>query len=413
MSCVYTPRKPSDELFLEYDSNREEFAKRFSEESLSESMDEPEENQGLVRTTPLSPIHEETEDQLKVDVEPLSLHTRVGVSTKRCRVGCYMHYKRVVGNGKACMNLNAKIVCCTSVHTCYTHMQAVKNWQLMAGRTLQCEDDPIQPASAEPPDGEASITTSSWDKVQKKVRFIDDRPPIIPLKSDEEVNSAYLREGDSNKVWRPKKAPQWAEIVSDLLKKDEVKQTNEPSVATTRSEPGLSLTPTGTSRGNLKARQMTVLNRLLATQELLRETTEELLKDEKEDEPKPRTHPSFYEVAKKIIANIKQQHSERRGDDFATVVLKYMENVRTEGGLQTTTVDSSSTSDPPCQGPIDIQASLASPTTSGTITPAERQCTSPEVMSEVELEERELADPSQSKDQGPPDTKDGSTSTTL
>ena len=91
-----------------------------------------------------------------------------------------------------------------------------------------------------------------------------------------------------------------------------------------------------------------------------------------------------------------------------------MEKVRSEGGLQKTSVGVSSTNksttDPPCQGPVDIEAS---PATSEAITPAERQCTSPEIMSGVELGERILADPSQSNDQGPPDTEDGFTSTTL
>ena len=225
----------------------------------------------------------------------------------------------------------------------------------MAGRTLQHEEDSqIQPAT---PDEESSANTSGWAKVQKKVRINDDRPErptLIPIKSDEEVKSAYLREGDSHKVWRPKKAPQLANLVSDLVKKERAKQKNEPSVATTPSGQRPSLTPTGVSKGNLKARQKTVFNRLVATQELLRETTDELLKEEGDDQPKPQSHLSLLEASKKISANIKKQRSaEKEGkEDFSSVVRKCLEKVRSE--------DSSSDAHTPTSDPSPTSKSAMS-----------------------------------------------------
>ena len=61
---------------------------------------------------------------------------------------------------------------------------------------------------------------------------------------------------------------------------------------------------TGESRGNLEARKKTVFNRLVATKELIRETTHELLKEEGDDQPKPQSHLSLLEASKKIPANI-------------------------------------------------------------------------------------------------------------
>ncbi len=147
---------------------------------------------------------------------------------------------------------------------------------------------------------------------------------MIPLKSEEDKRSAYLREGDSHRVWRPKKAPQLANLVGDLLKKEKSRPSFEfGMVATTPVRPKFSaLTPTaGPSRVDLKSRQKTVFSRVLATQELLRETTDELLKEEEDEQPKP--HLSLLEASKKITANIKKQRStdqDSKGSDFSSVV---------------------------------------------------------------------------------------------
>ncbi len=179
---------------------------------------------------------------------------------------------------------------------------------------------------------------TGWAKVQKKVRINDDRPQrptMIPLKSEDNEKSAYLREGDSHRVWRPKKAPQLADLVSDLLKKEKTKQSSEPSVsATTPVGPRfLALTPTAASRSNLKARQKTVFNRVLATQVLLRETTDELLKEDEDQQLKP--HISLLEASKKITANIKKQRSadeDARGDEFSSVVRSCLNKMRSGDG---------------------------------------------------------------------------------
>ena len=211
----------------------------------------------------------------------------------------------------------------------FTHphtKQAAMNWRSIADRTLTklevegglCPQQYLVVDEHEKGTGGA--------KVQKKVRINDDRPQRptnIPLKDEDNQKSAYLREGDSHRVWRPKKAPQLANLVSDLLKKEKTKQSNEPSVsATTPVAPRFPvLSPTAASRSDLKSRQKTVFNRVLATQVLLRETTDELLKEDEDQQPKP--HLTLLEASKKISANIKKQRSadeDARGDEFSSVV---------------------------------------------------------------------------------------------
>lgn len=217
-------------------------------------------------------------------------------------------------------------------------MQTAKTWQFAAARSLD-QQEQIEVRSPEEPSPEnQSPKASGWVKVQKKVRINDDkpiRPTMIPLKSEEDKRSAYLREGDSHRVWRPKKAPQLANLVGDLLKKEKSKQSFElDPVATTPGPKHPALTPTaGPPRVDLKSRQKTVFNRVLATQELLRETTDELLKEEDEQ---PKQHLSLLEASKKITANIKKQRStdqEAKENDFSSVVRMCLTKMRS-GDMQ-------------------------------------------------------------------------------
>ena len=88
--ALYISRK-TDMLSQEFDKNPEEFAKSLSMESPNESMDqEPKGDQGLAPTTPLTTICEDEveEDLSESGVEPLTPHTKVGVSIESYRVDC-------------------------------------------------------------------------------------------------------------------------------------------------------------------------------------------------------------------------------------------------------------------------------------------------------------------------------------
>ena len=86
--ALYVSRK-TDMLSQEFDKNPEEFAKSCSMESPNESMEqEPKGDQGLAPTTPLTTIREDEveEDLSESGVEPLTPHTKVGVSIESFRV---------------------------------------------------------------------------------------------------------------------------------------------------------------------------------------------------------------------------------------------------------------------------------------------------------------------------------------
>ena len=176
----------------------------------------------------------------------------------------------------------------------------------------------------------------------KRVRIKDhERPTNIPLKprSPKLELSAYLREGDSHRVWRPKKAPQLADLVSDLIKRE--KAGTEPVTpvatkapkATTPGQRPPTLSPSVASKGNLRSRQRTLFTRVLATQAVLKETTDELLNEEEEQEEgaTAKPHLSLFEASKKITDNIKKQRSEegqQKGDEFSSVVSKYLTTLK-------------------------------------------------------------------------------------
>ena len=80
----------------------------------------------------------------------------------------------------------------------------------------------------------------------------------------------------------------------------------------------------------MHSRQKTLFNRVIATQAILIEHTDELLNDEKpEEEPKPR-HLSLLEASKKVTASLKRQKSDEESKNFSDIVSQYLNKSKSE-----------------------------------------------------------------------------------
>ena len=306
-SCAFMfSRKPTDQLSKEIKSDRAGYERSIS---MAESLDtesfevgdddfsalSPDDDDA---TTPLRPIpeeEEEEEEERKGEVNGVGNAGDAGAKTK----------------------------------------SAIRNkWQQIAERSLE------RGSNGESGSVEDSITStgSGWNKV-KMVRIQDEpkRPKQLPLlkKQQKNLRTPFLREGETHAVWRPKKRPQLANLV-DLLKTNEAPETgkpnNSPQQPTTPKDhlkPGL-LVPTVSRTPSLRSRQKTLFNRVIATQAILKEHTDELLNDEKpEEESKPR-HLSLLEASKKVTASLKRQKSDEESKNFSDIVSQYLNKSKPE-----------------------------------------------------------------------------------
>lgn len=195
--------------------------------------------------------------------------------------------------------------------------------------------------------GEPSeVTESKWNKLKRRVRLNDscsdeqERPNQLRLKN---VNQSfrrktsvtpYLLEGQAHCVWLPKKQKtRLSDLVVNLKKERENRgeDENERENVTAKgarklSDSNLSLEPA--TPKSLRSRQQNLFDRLVATRAVLKETTDEILKED-EDEEKPIGHISLFEASKKVSANIKKQKESAGSDnDFTNVVSQYLQKVR-------------------------------------------------------------------------------------
>ena len=221
-------------------------------------------------------------------------------------------------------------------------------WQKVAAKSLDMvEEEKV--TSLEERQENGGEEQSGWNKV-KRVRIQKaKRPSKLQLGGKptpklvavmKQAQSIYLREGESHQVWRPKK--QLSDVVKELNKK-ELDQERQPSPDKATRQ--LLQTPT-VSKSSLRSRQKTVFNRALATQAVLKETTDELLNEADEEEgeaSKPKI--SLKEASKRITANLKKQESNTGvgSSNISSVVSQYLAKLRAEGG---TDLLSSGGSDP-------------------------------------------------------------------
>lgn len=218
-------------------------------------------------------------------------------------------------------------------------------WQKVAAKSLEIADEDDNRTASLGGSGEKPQENggeqSGWNKV-KKVRIQKaKRPSKLQLTKNptprlvavaKQAQSIYLREGESHQVWRPKK--QLSDVVEKLNK--ELKEEERQPSPDKAKKPPLQ-TPTA-GKSSLRSRQKTVFKRALATQAVLKETTDELLNDADEEGSeanKPKL--SLREASKRITANLKKQESQigvAGGANISNVVSQYLAKLRAEGGTE-------------------------------------------------------------------------------
>ena len=188
---------------------------------------------------------------------------------------------------------------------------------------------------------------SNWKKI-RKVRLIDQRSPTgsfkkkptsIKFRSSNQsfkrktTLTPFLRVGESHSVWLPKKRSRMSDVV-EMLKNQggsessASKTGNESEVLT--AAPSSPRAPTTPKVDSLQTRQQMLLNRVLATQAVLKESTDKLLKEEEETTKFPK-HISLLEASKKVTSTIKnQKRSSDKNDDFSDIVSQYITKAKTE-----------------------------------------------------------------------------------
>ena len=318
--------KPMDELSQQIKQDKEGFKRSISvdvtldddnEEAVYEGEDELSPLHDKA-TTPLYPIAEGEEEEEEEEEEE-----KEEVSIKRDRL---MSLKRAKGN-----------------------------WRNLAGKSLAGGEEEEEEVSQESAEG-----GTKWNTV-RKVHLNDTdpshnsagaRPTNLKLTNGtkvtlrKNVRTPFLREGETHFVWRPKKRPQLSDLVAMLKNKDEeeerlkaaerkAKEAFEEEVTPVPRTP--KPTKVGSSfvlprSGSLRTRQQALFKRVIATQAVLKESTDELLKDEEEPEtPNKPKHMSLLEASRKVTANIKKQKKTVEGTrDFSDIVSEYLAKTKSE-----------------------------------------------------------------------------------
>ena len=303
---MYTPcRKPPDELSKEMKQDMEGYQRSIS---MATSVDDEFEVESDINlddyedtssdpTSPLEPIAEEVVREEEVGgVGPEEVEAGSGETTRKIR----------------------------------------SQWQNVAGKSL--EDRNAVSSSGVQGQG---TTGSGWGKV-KMVRISDDpkRPDKLTLRAKRASKpTPFLSEGERHMVWRPKKRPELAKLV-ELLKETRQEDAPEKPEKPVEKSPvkpptggpwGALLTPSRTP--SLRSRQKTLFNRVIATQAVLKETTDELLNEDKplEEVTKKPRHITLLDASKKVTASLKKQKStEENSKNFSDIVSKYLAKSRAE-----------------------------------------------------------------------------------
>lgn len=308
-------RKPSDELSKELKADREGYERSISvattldeDEYLSELNLDEYEDLFSDPSSPLQPIAEEEEEE-EEEVWP-------GVGPEE---------EEAAESGGEAVKKRVR-----------------SKWQNVAGKSL--EEQNVVNSGAGGGEGQEKAVGSGWGKV-KMVRISDNpkRPDKLTLRARRASRlTPFLSEGERHMVWRPKKRPQLASLV-ELLKHTETGQEDQPAKPDKPVETspvksrvggpwGALLTPTRTP--SLRSRQKTLFNRVIATQAVLKETTDELLNKDKPIEEvmkKPR-HITLLDASKKVTANLKKQKStEDDSKNFSDIVSKYLAKTKADG----------------------------------------------------------------------------------
>ena len=256
--------------------------------------------------------------------------------------------------------------------------RVVEKWQSIAGRSLDMES-PVTSSL----NGETMMTGIPDELRGQKLRRVqkvqlNDINPASPLHcanmgmkgsrtkiTRRSVRTLFLREGETHHlVWRPKKRPELAKLV-DMLEKGK----REHLLANNSDEDSTPVPSTPKSAGtintgcgglaSLRSRQQTLFNRVIATQAVLKETTDELLKEDSLEANNKQKHISLLEASKKVTASIK--HKKVSNKDVSDIVAQYLaknmeeeqqtENTGTKGGQAPTEPDIRRASAPMAMGP--------------------------------------------------------------
>jgi len=241
--------------------------------------------------------------------------------------------------------------------------RAKGNWRNLAGNALMAEEREAEEVQEGDQDSDKGGKLETVQKV--KLNDIDPsrqstgafRPSNIKLKNGTKVTrrtsarTPFLREGETHFVWRPKKRPMLSDLVDMLKNRDEEEPEHtvyEQKEATeSKIEEELSSTtplPPRTPKpvksgstftlnrsGSLRTRQQALVNRVIATRAVLKETTDELLKEEEPETPQKPKHMTLFEASKRVTANIKKQKKAKEGSkDFSDIVSEYLAKTKSE-----------------------------------------------------------------------------------
>ena len=331
--CVGDCRKPADELSRQIRQDKEGFQRSLSVNVTLES--EPTSYGRLTddefspvhekATTPLYPIAEgEEEEEEEEDEEEMQ---------RKYRRERAMSLKRAKGN-----------------------------WWNLAGNVLMAEERESEEAN----EGNQEDDKGGKMGTVQRVKLNDSdpsrqasgavRPSNIKLKNGTKITrrtsarTPFLREGETHFVWRPKKRPMLSDLV-DMLKnreEDEPELTSyeqkeseanlEEELSSTTPLPPRTPKPTKSGStfalnrsGSLRTRQQALFNRVIATQAVLKETTDELLKEDEPETPQKPKHMTLFEASKKVTANLKKQKKAKEGTkDFSDIVSEYLAKTKAE-----------------------------------------------------------------------------------
>lgn len=186
---------------------------------------------------------------------------------------------------------------------------------------------------------------SGWSKV-KEAHIKFNKQTLIDDKERTEEDPYY-------KVWMPKEQPKLADLVTALRKKAEEQQdaTSVPS----------------TSKLSFRSRQQVVYDRAQATQAILKETTNNILKEnsERETDSGQEKPPkiTFKEASKLITDTIqKLQMQKKDHSDFSDIVHQYLAKVKAErSSLETASERTSSSGVGTTVEPLNIRKRTIQP----------------------------------------------------
>ena len=209
-------------------------------------------------------------------------------------------------------------------------------WRKVAEKSLEesssFEDPPnlseATPTSAPNPEDSITSTGSGWNRPVKIVRISEGadakgRPKQLRLMRRKSFETPFLREGETHRVWRPKKRPELANLVEQLQRTEN--KTGEPGLSLGLQPPPITAQPPKPPSSSsltlpvrtpsLRSRQKTLFNHVTATQAVLKESTDELINTEEEEqgaEPvsakkKGRGHISLLDASRKVTTNSKKQ----------------------------------------------------------------------------------------------------------